>query len=104
MESTPSKARYVVVACRGLETPRLLLISGVANSSDQVGRNLMDHSGIGLQFLADEPLWQGRGQIQQGGIFNWRDGPFRARHTDAGPPGPITGRGNARRRRRDQDR
>ena len=23
---------------------------------------------------------EGRGQIQQGGIFNWRDGPFRARH------------------------
>ena len=73
-------ARYFVVACHGLETPKLLLISEVANSSDQVGRNLMDHSGIGLQFLADEPLWQGRGQIQQGGIFNWRDGPFRARH------------------------
>ena len=73
-------ARYFVVACHGLETPKLLLMSEVANSSDQVGRNLMDHSGIGLQFLADEPLWQGRGQIQQGGIFNWRDGPFRARH------------------------
>ena len=73
-------ARYFVVACHGLETPKLLLISEVANSSDQVGRNLMDHSGIGLQFLADEPLWQGRGQIQQGGIFNWRDGPFRASH------------------------
>ncbi len=73
-------ARYFVIACHGLETPKLLLLSEVANSSDQVGRNLMDHSGIGLQFLADEPLWQGRGQIQQGGIFNWRDGPFRASH------------------------
>jgi choline dehydrogenase-like flavoprotein len=73
-------ARYFVVAAHGLETPKLLLISEVANSSDQVGRNLMDHSGIGLQFLADEPLWPGRGAIQQGGIFNWRDGPFRARH------------------------
>ena len=73
-------ARYFVVACHGLETPKLLLISDVANSSDQVGRNLMDHSGMGLQFLADEPVWMGRGQIQQGGIFNWRDGPFRARH------------------------
>jgi choline dehydrogenase-like flavoprotein len=73
-------ARYFVIACHGLETPKLLLISEVANSSDQVGRNLMDHSGIGLQFLADEPMWTGRGQIQQGGIFNWRDGPFRSRH------------------------
>jgi choline dehydrogenase-like flavoprotein len=73
-------ARYFVVACHGLETPKLLLISDVANASGQVGRNLMDHSGIGLQFLADEPVWMGRGQIQQGGIFNWRDGPFRAEH------------------------
>lgn len=73
-------ARYFVIACNGLETPKLLLISDVANSSDQVGRNLMDHTGMGLQFLADEPLWPGRGQVQQGGIFNWRDGPFRAKH------------------------
>lgn len=73
-------ARYFVIACHGLETPKLLLMSEVANSSDQVGRNLMDHSGIGLQFLADEPVWMGRGQIQQGGIFNWRDGPFRSEH------------------------
>jgi len=73
-------ARYFVVACNGLETPKLLLLSEVANSSDQVGRNLMDHTGMGLQFLADEPLWAGRGQIQQGGIFNWRDGEFRKKH------------------------
>ncbi|GBR68500.1 choline dehydrogenase [Gluconobacter kanchanaburiensis NBRC 103587] len=70
-------ARYFIIACNGLETPKLLLMSDVANSSDQVGRNLMDHTGMGLQFLADEPLWPGRGQVQQGGIFNWRDGPFR---------------------------
>ncbi|CAI9119312.1 GMC family oxidoreductase [Brytella acorum] len=73
-------ARYFVMACNGLETPKLLLMSDVANSSDQVGRNLMDHTGIGLQFLADEPLWTGRGPIQQGGVFNWRDGAFRSEH------------------------
>ena len=70
-------ARYFIVAAHGLETPKLLLISDVANSSDQVGRNLMDHSGIGMQFLADEPVWPGRGAVQQGGIFNRRDGPHR---------------------------
>jgi choline dehydrogenase-like flavoprotein len=74
-------ARYFIVACNGIETPKLLLLSDVANSSDQVGRNLMDHTGMGLQFLADEPLWPGRGQVQQGGIFNWRDGDFRKRHS-----------------------
>lgn len=73
-------AKYFVVAAHGLETAKLLLISDVANSSDQVGRNLMDHTGMGLQFLADEPLWPGRGAVQQGGIFNYRDGDFRKNH------------------------
>ncbi len=70
-------ARYFVVAAHGLETPKLLLISDVANSSDQVGRNLMDHTGMGMTFLADEPVWPGRGAVQQGGIFNRRDGAHR---------------------------
>jgi choline dehydrogenase-like flavoprotein len=74
-------ARYFVVAAHGLETPKLLLISDVANSSDQVGRNLMDHTGIGLLMIGDEPLWPGRGAVQQGGIFNWRDGDFRKQHS-----------------------
>jgi choline dehydrogenase-like flavoprotein len=43
------KAKIVVVASNGIEGPKLLLMSnqrrGVANSSDQVGRNLMDHLG-----------------------------------------------------------
>ncbi|TCV92088.1 choline dehydrogenase-like flavoprotein [Luteibacter rhizovicinus] len=74
-------ARYFVVAAHGLETPKLLLISEVANSSDQVGRNLMDHTGIGLTMIAKDPVWPGRGAVQQGGIFNWRDGDFRKNHS-----------------------
>ena len=42
--------KVFVIAAHGIETPKLLLQSrtermpnGVANSSDQVGRNLMDH-------------------------------------------------------------
>ncbi|UYH51078.1 GMC family oxidoreductase [Candidatus Kirkpatrickella diaphorinae] len=73
-------ARAFILAANGLEIPKLMLMSDIGNSSDQVGRNLMDHTGIGLQFLADEPLWPGRGQVQQGGIFNWRDGAFRREH------------------------
>ena len=45
------KAKIYVIAANAIETPRLLLMSknkgrtskGVANSSDLVGRNLMDH-------------------------------------------------------------
>ncbi len=36
-----AKARVVVVACSAIETARLLLVSGVANSSGLVGKNLM---------------------------------------------------------------
>jgi choline dehydrogenase-like flavoprotein len=74
-------ARYVMIAGHALETPRLLLMSDVANSSDMVGRNLMDHNAFGLQLLADEPLWMGRGPVQQGDILNWRDGAFRSKHS-----------------------
>ena len=36
-------APIVLVAAHAIETPKLLLISNLANASDQVGRNLMDH-------------------------------------------------------------
>ena len=36
-------APIIVLAAHAIETPKLLLMSQLANSSDQVGRNLMDH-------------------------------------------------------------
>jgi glucose dehydrogenase len=74
-------AKYFVIAAHSFETSKLLLLSDVANSSDQVGRNLMDHIGINFHFLADEPVWMGRGPVQQGSIMNWRDGDFRREHS-----------------------
>lgn len=61
-------ARAVCVAGNGVETPRLLLASasesfagGVANRSDQLGRNLIDHP-IQLSWaLARQPVWPYRG-------------------------------------------
>jgi choline dehydrogenase-like flavoprotein len=73
-------ARCFIVAANGIETPRLLLLSQLANSSDQVGRNLMDHTGTDLVMLAKEPLWPGRGPVRQGSMSTWRDGEFRRRH------------------------
>ncbi len=37
-----ARARVFVVACGAVETPRLLLNSGIANSSGQVGKNFME--------------------------------------------------------------
>ncbi|MEO1563444.1 MAG: GMC family oxidoreductase [Pseudomonadota bacterium] len=77
--------KIVVVAAHGIETPRLLLNSkqegapdGVANTSDQVGRNLMDHPTRLSWAEADEPVWPYRGPLSTSGIENLRDGAFRA--------------------------
>ena len=79
--STRLTAKLFVVAAHGIETPKLLLMSQVANSSDQVGRNLMDHTGIALDMFSKEALWPGQGPVQQGGVFDRRDGPDRRWHS-----------------------
>ena len=73
-----------LLAANAIETPRLLLNSsnarrpnGVANSSDQVGRNLMDHPVQLSWALSEQPVWPYRGPISTAGIENLRDGPHR---------------------------
>lgn len=77
-------ATAYVLAAHAIETPRLLLNSatpqlpkGVANSSDQVGRNLMDHVVYLGWGLAKDPVYPYRGPRSSGGIESLRDGPFR---------------------------
>lgn len=77
-------AKLFVLAAHAIETPRLLLNSrsearpnGVANSSDQVGRNLMDHPTQLSWALTREPVYPYRGPLSTSGIENLRDGPFR---------------------------
>ncbi|MBX8814406.1 GMC family oxidoreductase [Pseudochrobactrum algeriensis] len=79
-----AKGKVVVVAAHAIETPRLLLNSaqegaanGVANSSDQVGRNLMDHPSKLSWAEAKDPVWPYRGPLSTSGIENLRDGEFR---------------------------
>lgn len=76
--------KVVVVAAHAIETPRLLLNSaqegaenGISNSSDQVGRNLMDHPTKLSWAVAPEPVWPYRGPLSTSGIENLRDGEFR---------------------------
>jgi len=48
------KARTVVVGCGTLETTRLLLNSGIANSSGLIGKNFIEHLDVSAQgFLPD---------------------------------------------------
>jgi choline dehydrogenase-like flavoprotein len=86
-----AEGTLVVVAAHAIETPRLLLLSrtnelprGVANqSSDQVGRNLMDHTCyLAWGLMEDQPVFPNRGPRSSSGIEHLRDGPFR-RHRAA---------------------
>jgi choline dehydrogenase-like flavoprotein len=86
MKQVARGTRYVIAA-HGIETPRLLLMSrsdawpgGVANSSDQVGRNLMDHPVLVSLALSQDPVYPYRGPGEISGIEDMRDGAFRAGH------------------------
>ena len=78
------RGRLFVVAANAIETPKLLLMStgdrapnGVANSSDQVGRNLSDHPEVRSSAVAPTAYKGSRGPLQLSGIDSVREGPFR---------------------------
>jgi choline dehydrogenase-like flavoprotein len=79
------RAKVFVLAAHAIETPKLLLISaldrfpnGVANSSDQVGRNLMDHPGHVHLAEVPERLYQLRGPVSISEMNVGRNGPWRS--------------------------
>lgn len=82
------RAAIFVLAAHAIETPRLLLMStnngrtpkGVANSSGQVGLNLMDHPLYLAWGLAPKgaPVFGFRGPLATSGIESLRDGAFRS--------------------------
>jgi choline dehydrogenase-like flavoprotein len=71
-------AEIVIVAAHAIETPKLLLMSGLANKSGQVGRNLMDHLSRSALAITPEKLFPFRGPPSTSGIESFRDGTFRA--------------------------
>jgi glucose dehydrogenase len=79
------KAKIYVIAANPIETARLLLMSknegrtanGVANGSDMVGRNLMDHPYYVAWGLTSTPVYPYRGPLITSGIGDLCDGPFR---------------------------
>jgi len=72
------RAAVVVLAAHAIETPKILrMSSNLANSSDQVGRNLMDHVQFELIASFPEPLYPFRGTQSVTGIEDFRDGDFR---------------------------
>ena len=79
-----ANGRLFVMAANAVETPKILLMSrsdalpnGVANSSDAVGRYLMDHPVQLSWALSREPIFPYRSPLENAGIEDFRDGPFR---------------------------
>lgn len=73
-----------VIAGNAIETPKLLLMSkneyapnGVANSSDQVGRNLADHPSVSSSALIPQVYGGSRGPVCVAQIASTREGDFR---------------------------
>ena len=85
------QAKVFIIAANAIETPRLLLMSknsgrtpnGVANRSDLVGRNLMDHPyyvawGLMPPNKPNKRVYPYRGPLITSGIEELRDGAFRS--------------------------
>lgn len=75
------RGKTFVLAANAIETPKLLLMStserypkGLANSSDQVGRNLMDHTGLGFNLVTEDEVWPGTGPNALLVMLNAREG------------------------------
>jgi choline dehydrogenase-like flavoprotein len=79
-ETHVAKGTIYVLAASAIENAKLLLASKAANSSDQVGRNLMDHLTMLSWGLTKEPIYPYRGPGSTTNIPTFRDGDFRKEH------------------------
>jgi choline dehydrogenase-like flavoprotein len=71
-------ADVFVLAGNAIENAKLLLASGVPNTSDQIGRNLMDHPYVLAWALMPYSVGAFRGPSSTSGIEILRDGAFRS--------------------------
>lgn len=69
-----------VLSANAIENAKILLASNAANSSDQVGRNLMDHLCLLTWGLFPEKVFPFRGPGSTTNIPTFRDGSFREEH------------------------
>jgi choline dehydrogenase-like flavoprotein len=72
-----ARGKVYVIAAHAVETAKLLLASGAAQSSRELGRNLMDHAILLTWGLMPEPIGGYRGPGSTSNIPTFRDGEFR---------------------------
>jgi choline dehydrogenase-like flavoprotein len=75
-----ARGKIYVLAASAIENAKLLLASNAANSSDQVGRNLMDHMCLLTWGRFPEEVYPFRGPGSTTNISSFRDGDFRSSH------------------------
>lgn len=101
-EERRQEAEAFVVACGGVETPRLLLCSeseqypdGLANSSGLVGKFFMDHLFAGIGGVLDEPTRQNHVGFLTSECHQFYDdadediGPFKLEFFNYDGPSPV---------------
>lgn len=72
--------KVYILAASAIENAKILLASNAANSSDQLGRNLMDHMCLLTWGRFPEPVYPFRGPGSTTNISSFRDGEFRREH------------------------
>lgn len=75
-----AKGTLYVLAAHAVENAKLMLASGLARTSGQVGCNLMDHPTLLNWGLMPEDIGSYRGPIATSGIEDLRGGAFRSQH------------------------
>ncbi|MGI8495312.1 MAG: GMC family oxidoreductase, partial [Pyrinomonadaceae bacterium] len=60
-ETKRQKCKNVFLCAGGIETPRLLLINNLSNSSGQIGCNFMAHTGVQIWGVFDEEIYPHKG-------------------------------------------
>lgn len=76
-ERRTTRGRFYVLAAHAVENAKLLLMSGIANASGQVGRNLMDHPSFLCWGYMPRDVGAFRGPTSTSGIESLRGGDFR---------------------------
>ena len=79
-ETYLAKGKIYILAANAIENAKILLASDIANSSDQVGRNLMDHLVMLTWGLLPKKAYPYRGPGSTTNIPTMRDGDFRKDH------------------------
>lgn len=72
-----ARGTIYVLAAHSVENAKLLLASNACRTSDQVGRNLMDHTVFFAWGLMPEKVYPFRGPGSTSNIATFRDGEFR---------------------------